>query len=191
VRAARAAKYRSSGAGRDSPAARLGAFLLIPEAYHASPQDASVLANCELFWLESSRRPCYSAPMTTIDVLIDVLKKARTTLAEPGVWTKGWGQGTKVDGNLQTCAIGAIRDASGMYCRPTGHSGVTDGNDKVSDAIVAVVSVIEPHLAQIYPHGEVLASLLVGYNDTSLDNTCVLAAFDAAIERLEASDAAA
>jgi len=53
------------------------------------------------------------------------------------------------------------------------------------------MSVLEPEIAARFPSGERLANNLIAYNDNAFDNTCVLAAFDAAIERLEASDAAA
>lgn len=92
----------------------------------------------------------------------ETLQAARKYIADPRKWT----QGDLENPVGRVCAVGAIWKAK---------PGVNLSTDP---AIIALASVL-PQL-----EGVPTVSRITGYNDTH-DHACVVAAFDAAIERAE------
>ena len=109
----------------------------------------------------------------------EVLVGAREILSDPDRWVKGASRvGDRVKGASRVgdkyCAVGACWEAAGLYDR--GALLATPGYNEATIALSAVVPVVS------YPGYGAIES----YNDAS-DTTheCILAAFDAAIDRLE------
>jgi len=121
--------------------------------------------------------------MTTREVLV----KAREMMAKPGGWTHG-----TLQYNDSVCAIGAISMAAvGEAVYVTHHEG--KGHRAFVAAVRAVGSVLPA--PSPYDKGRTILELgrtilelqdrVVGYNDSQEGPDCVLAAFDAAIAKLD------
>jgi len=114
--------------------------------------------------------------MTTREVLV----KAREMMATPG----GWTYGTLQNYNDSVCAIGAISMAAvGEAVYVTDHEG--KGHRAFAAAVRAVGSVLPS--PGPYDKGTIseLQNRVVSYNDSQGGPDCVLAAFDAAIAKLD------
>jgi len=101
---------------------------------------------------------------------LELLKQARGLISSPENWTQGrWER--RLEGRVSYCAIGAVQHA-------LGHDNQLDIPHPMASVIV------EECLAPVI--GKDSRAAVASYND-SQPHECVLAMFDAAIEREEAA----
>jgi membrane-bound lytic murein transglycosylase B len=106
---------------------------------------------------------------------LEVLENARAQIADPAFWIREW------RGKYgETCALGAVRKAKGLNPWPVTGTEIT----------LWPFSQIEAQASECQAAGEALAAVIgaenvqdvIGYND-SHSHACVIAMYDAAIER--------
>lgn len=118
---------------------------------------------------------------------LEVLQNARAIIAPEGNWVQNWGE-VDAGGRAVTCAMGAVRvalghdveDCSCLDCCRRNGSKYAENREALDGAVDALSSVI----------GREGEGSIIEYNDEN-DHACVIAMFDAAIEREEAKHAAA